>query len=195
MIPLREKLLKTTIVILIIVGFIFTQSALGIVSPAITYCQDLGYERIVEKTAEGEIGFCKLPDGTTVEEWDFLKGKSGQEWSYCQQEGYTLKTVSDPAECSSIFSEDCAVCVLEEGVEIEASKLLEFEIQRETCGNRICDSEENFQNCPQDCLGKKKPLWPYIGGILFVTIVLCFLIYKGTRKWREKKPTKPMPKI
>jgi len=192
---LRKKLLKTIIFTLtIFIGFSFAPAVLGIASPAATYCQDLGYEWLIEKTVEGEIGVCKFPDGSTVEDWDFLKGKNGQKWSYCEKKGYELKTLSDAEKCSSIYSEDCAVCVLKEGVEIEASKLLGFEIQKESCGNKVCDSGENFQNCPQDCLVKKKPLWFYIG-ILFIIIVLCFLIYKGIKKWRERRAPKLMPRV
>ena len=195
---LREKCLETVIETVIVVlalpiCFSFNQFALGITNPATTYCQDLGYEWIVEKTEKGEIGICKFPDGTTVEDWDFLKGKSGREWSYCKKKGYELKTISDIDKCSSIFSEDCAVCVLKEGAEIEVSKLLGFEIQLESCGNKICDSRENLQNCPQDCLGKKKPPLLYIG-ILFVVIILIISIYKGLKKWREKRAIKLIPR-
>lgn len=192
---LRKKQLETIIVTLTIcIGLGLAQPSLGIVNPAANYCQDLGYEWVIEKTVEGEIGVCKFPDGSTVEDWDFLKGKSGQEWSYCEKKGYTLKTISNIDKCSSIFSEDCAVCVLEEGLEIEASKLLRFEIQKESCGNKVCDSGENLQNCPQDCLEKKKPIWLYIG-ILFIMIILCILIYKGIKKWREKRAIKIIPKV
>lgn len=191
---LRKKWLKTIIIpIAVFIGFSFALPVLGIANPAAVYCQDLGYEWVIERTAEGEIGVCKFPDGSTIEDWDFLKGKSGQEWSYCEKKGYTLKTITDINKCSSIFSEDCAVCVLEEGVEIEASKLLGFEVQKESCGNKVCDPGENLQNCPQDCLGKKKPLWFCIG-ILFIIIVLCFFIYKGIKKWRERRAPKLMPR-
>lgn len=192
---IRKKWLKTIIVTLtIFIGFSFTQSALGIANPAATYCQDLGYEWTIEKTEGGEIGICKFPDGTAVEEWEFLKGKSGEEWSYCKQKGYVLKTLSDSEKCSSIYSEDCAICVLEEGVEIEASKLLGFETKLESCGNKICDQGENLQNCPQDCLGKKKPLLLYIG-ILLIVILVSILIYRGIKRRREKRAIEITPKV
>jgi len=190
MTSLRKKLLKTTLVILtFFIGFNLTQFTFSIINPAVTYCQSLGYQWSMEETERGEIGVCKFPDGTSAEDWDFLKGKSGQEWSYCKKKGYEFKTVSDINKCSSIFSEDCAVCVLKEGVEIEASKLLGFEKERESCGNKLCESGENLQNCPQDCLAKKKTLWLYIG-ILFIVIILGIFIYIGTKKWREKKNNK-----
>lgn len=192
---LRKKWLKAIIVTLtIFIGLSFTQPALGIVNPAATYCQDLGYEWVIEKTEEGEIGVCKFPDGTAVEDWDFLKGKSGEEWSYCKKKGYTLKTLSGIDKCSPIYSEECAVCVLEEGVEIEASKLLRFETQLESCGNKRCDPGENQENCPQDCLGKKQPFLLYIG-ILFIVIILGILIYKGIKKRREKRDIELISKL
>lgn len=203
---LRKKWLKITLVTLtIFIGFSFAsldsqhltgfiQFVFGITNPATTYCQDLGYEWMIEKTEEGEIGMCKFPDGTTVEDWDFLKGKSAQEWSYCEQKGYALKTISDPDKCSSVYSEDCVVCILTEGVELEASKLLEFEIQRESCGNKICDSGENLRNCPQDCLYKERHPLLYIG-ILFVVILLGVLIYMAIKNWRKKRTIKLTSKL
>lgn len=188
-------MMKIIIIILtILIGFSFVQFVLGIANPAATYCQDLGYEWAMEKTEEGEIGACKFPDSSTAGDWDFLKGKSAQEWSYCKKKGYELKTISNIDKCSSIFSEDCAVCVLKGGVEIEASKLLGFETQKESCGNKICGSGENLQNCPQDCLGQRKPFSLYIG-VLFILSLLGILIYKGIKQWREKKSIGLIPKI
>ena len=191
---LKEKCLETVIVMLaLLFGFSFNQFALGIINPATTYCQDLGYEWAIEKTAEGEIGICKFPDGSTVGDWDFLKGKKGQEWSYCKKKGYELKTISDINKCASIFSGDCAVCVLKEGVEIETLKLLGFEVQLKSCGNKICNSGENLQNCPQDCLYKKRSFLPYTG-ILFAVILIGIFIY-SIKKRREKEVIKPIPKV
>jgi len=185
---LRREWWKNIIVALIIfTGFIFIHFVSGAVNPAATYCQDLGYEWAIEKTEEGEIGVCKFPDGTTVKDWDFLTGKSGQEWSYCKEKGYELKILSDTKKCSSIYSENCVVCVLKTGAEIEASKLLSFETQKESCGNKKCDLEENKENCPQDCLSKNRPLWFWIISISVFVVLLYIFLYKIIRKLREKR--------
>jgi len=72
----------------------------GMANPASVYCQELGYELEMRETEEGTIGVCVFPDGKECEEWDFLSGRCGQEYSYCAQEGYTLKeTEGNIAEC------------------------------------------------------------------------------------------------
>ncbi len=37
---------------------------------------------------------CFFPDGTNCPMWDFYRGKCGQNWSYCKQQGYELKNIS-----------------------------------------------------------------------------------------------------
>ncbi|MFO8035687.1 MAG: DUF333 domain-containing protein [Anaerolineales bacterium] len=72
----------------------------GMANPASVYCQELGYELEMRETEEGTTGVCIFPDGEECEEWDFLSGRCGQEYSYCTQEGYTLKeTGGNIAEC------------------------------------------------------------------------------------------------
>lgn len=216
---LRKNQAQIIFVVTVFIGFVFAKSALGIATPAAVYCKELGYEWFVEKIEGGEIGICKFPDGTTAGQWDFLKGKSGQKWSYCEKKGYELKILSDSDECLSIYSRDCAVCVLEHGVEREVSKLVKAEKEIPGCGNDVCNSpKENFGNCPQDCFSgskdgycdkvrdgicdpdcrleedldckKKLPSLLYIA-IPLVMILLGFLIYKGIKKWREKRAINP----
>ena len=147
-------LLKKIILLLLIFGGIAVAGvSLGVDNPAATYCENLGYNLVIEKTKDGgEVGVCKFPDGSTAGDWAFLKGQSSQKWSYCQQRGFELKVLSNSLECHSVYSIDCSVCVLANGVEIEASKLLKAEKATPGCGNKICDlPKESFNNCPQDC--------------------------------------------
>jgi parallel beta-helix repeat protein len=60
-------------------------------NPAAIYCYALGYKIQSIKTDIGEIGICVFPDGSSCEEWDFYRGKCGQEWSYAALCGYDQK--------------------------------------------------------------------------------------------------------
>ncbi len=123
----------------------------GLLNPAGVYCEKLGYTYEINQTEEGAFGICQFPDSSTCGTWDFLKGKCGKEFSYCIKEGYEIKTISDSDKCSSIYSKECAVCVLENGIEIEVTKLMNLSFQGSRCGDGICVLGENYENCPQDC--------------------------------------------
>jgi len=87
-----------------------TCEQLGTANPAAVYCKALGYSYKIVKTEEGEKGICKFPDGSECDAWDFLSGKCGQKWSYCERTGGKLVT---NGKCS--ISQTCAVCILPNG--------------------------------------------------------------------------------
>jgi putative hemolysin len=110
-----------------------SQTALGIANPAAVYCENLGYEYTTEETPEGERGLCQLPNGEAVDAWQFLKGKVAQEYSYCGQKGYQIKTVKDFRICTKFGIEECAVCILEDGKEVEVTELMGLELSNPKC--------------------------------------------------------------
>ena len=64
----------------------------GIPNPSAVYCGKLGYGyKIVTNEKGGQHGVCMLPNKTECMGWNFYRGKCGQEWSYCKQQGYDLK--------------------------------------------------------------------------------------------------------
>jgi len=84
---------------------------LGTANPASIYCRELGYDyRIVGENEQ--TGICILPGGETCEEWEFLQGRCGREYSYCMRNGYDMVTLSDGDDP---FSREYAVCVSEAG--------------------------------------------------------------------------------
>jgi len=127
--------------------FLFIVTAFHLASalrdPAAVYCEALNYTY-----SEGK---CILPDGTIVDAWSFLLGKIGQKYSYCAKQGYELKIISDPEECSLFLTESCAGCVLPNGSVIEVTKLMGLSFRETVCGDNICGFPENYKNCPQDC--------------------------------------------
>ncbi len=77
-------------------------TSVGIANPAAVYCQDLGY---VYKNVEES---CVFPDNTKCNAWDFLKGKCGKKYSYCNKMGFDIETLNDG---KNAFSSEYAVCV------------------------------------------------------------------------------------
>lgn len=112
-------------IVLLLLGIVNAPApATAMVNPAAAYCEALGYEYLIEDTPEGQRGLCQLPNGEAVDAWQFLKGKVGQEYSYCQQKGYQIKTVKDTEKCMKFGTVECAVCVLEDGTEVEVTELM-----------------------------------------------------------------------
>jgi len=86
-----------------------TGDRLGMANPAATYCKDLGYDYRMITSADGsEQGTCVFPDGSGCEEWSFLNGECGKQYSYCAKQG--LDTVAKRDGGGSL-SRDYAECV------------------------------------------------------------------------------------
>lgn len=50
-----------------------TDDTTGIANPASTFCVEQGGTvEIVDETG-GQVGYCNLPDGTRVEEWEYFR--------------------------------------------------------------------------------------------------------------------------
>lgn len=97
---------------------------MAMVNPSAAYCEALGYKYVVETTPQGQRGLCQMPSGEMVSAWEFLKGKVAQEYSYCRQKGYEMRTVKDSETCAKFLTDQCAVCVLEDGTEVEVTELM-----------------------------------------------------------------------
>ncbi|MDI6825845.1 MAG: DUF333 domain-containing protein [Candidatus Aenigmarchaeota archaeon] len=115
------------------------------------YCEGLGYNYTLESTKEGDLETCKLPDGSSVDAWEFLKGKVAQEFSYCRLKNYGIKTVEDPVKCMRLLTDECAVCALENGTEVEVTELMGLSFEEGKCGDGVCAIGENYNSCSQDC--------------------------------------------
>jgi len=113
---------------------------LGLLDPAATYCNALGYEFKIEQTNFGEMDVCILPNGEKVNAWDFFACKVYKEFSYCEREGY-----------KSISKNDTCFCILPNGTEVEVLKLMNLSLEEGKCGDGVCTLAENYLTCPQDC--------------------------------------------
>lgn len=75
---------------------------LGVANPAAIYCQEMGYEyqNITEEDGS-QHGVCVFSNSSSCSDWEFYKGKCGQEYSYCAKNGYDLISVADGHDQSS----------------------------------------------------------------------------------------------
>lgn len=118
--------------VLLLLGIVNTP-AMAIANPAALYCEALGYKYVIEATPQGQRGLCQMPNGEAVNAWQFLQGKVAQEYSYCQQKGYQIKTVKDTETCSRFLTDQCAVCVLPDGREVEVTELMKLDYSCPRC--------------------------------------------------------------
>lgn len=45
----------------------------GMANPASVYCESIGGRSVIKQEADGEAGYCHLPDGRVVEEWTLYR--------------------------------------------------------------------------------------------------------------------------
>jgi putative hemolysin len=134
------------------IAFLLTaQGVIALKNPSAVYCTALGYEYTTEKTSEGYVGLCILPGNQSVSAWEFFRGEVAQEYSFCTKEGYVMKTVDSKEHCNVVYPSKCSVCVLENGTEVEASRLMGLSFLETECGDGICGIPENAETCEKDC--------------------------------------------
>jgi len=91
----------------------------GMANPSAVYCEGLGYSSETVTRNGGEDADCIFPDDSRCPAWDFLAGRCGQAFSYCEKQGYDLLEgegnvgtcqFTDNSTCDeyAYFSGDCA---------------------------------------------------------------------------------------
>ena len=125
--------------------------ALALKNPAAVYCTALGYEYKIEKTKEGDAGYCVIDREQKVDAWQFFQGKVAREKGFCAKKGYEQKSVKDPRKCLKFLTDTCTVCVLPDGKEVEVTELMGLVLTETVCGDGVCGVPENHKTCPQDC--------------------------------------------
>lgn len=130
---------------------LIAQNALALRNPAAVYCESMGYEYVIESYSDGEFGYCQLEDGEKTDGWKFLTGEAFPEKSYCVREGHALRIVHNMSFCQEIMGEKCAACVLDDGREVEVTKLMGLSFKETICGDGVCGLPEDYLSCPKDC--------------------------------------------
>jgi len=70
------------------------------------YCTGLDYNLEYNQTG----GFCVFPDGSKCNDWSFFRGECGQQFTFCEQNGFTLEYRTD-----NVYT--YAVCIFDDGSE------------------------------------------------------------------------------
>lgn len=125
--------------------------AAAMLNPAAVYCSALGYTYTTDHRADGDYGYCTLPDGTRADAWQFYAGSAGALYGACAQAGYRQEVSSDPVLCP--FSAACAVCSMPDGRRAAAAAVLSLSFEETSCGDGTCGTGENAVSCPADCRG------------------------------------------
>jgi putative hemolysin len=126
--------------------------AQALLNPSEVYCTKMGYQFDRANLADGsQDGYCRMPDHTWVEAWEFLRGRAGQKFNYCALNGYPSKTSVDKQVCHAVSDITCTVCVLPGNREVEVTTLMNLSFAETTCGDGRCVITENSKNCPADC--------------------------------------------
>ena len=103
----------------------------SISNPAATYCSMLGYESGVQDTPDGQAGICTMPDGTVCDEWQFLRGKCGAEFSWCAMNGVGIQTVTESDGSATM---EYAVCLDKNGTIVgKVTELSGLQTLLDTC--------------------------------------------------------------
>ena len=82
-------------------------------NPAAVYAKRLGYRYVIrEDTSGGQYGVVIFPDSTECEEWAFYEGRCGQQWTYCERQGYRIVNRQGQNPYSTtygacVFSDSC----------------------------------------------------------------------------------------
>jgi len=139
-----QRIFQGAILLLLLVS-----PAAAMLNPAAVYCNGLGYTYTMEHMADGDYGYCMLPDGTKADAWKFYAGSSGERYGACQKAGYRQEVSSDPALCP--FSAGCAVCIMADGSRVPAAEVLGLSFEETSCGDGTCGVPENAFTCPADC--------------------------------------------
>ncbi|UCH51196.1 MAG: DUF333 domain-containing protein, partial [Chloroflexota bacterium] len=120
---------------------------IGVRNPAAMYCNEMGYEYKIIKTADGEKGICVLPDGKECDAWAFYRGECGEEFSYCAKNDLL---VAPKAEKDG-FATKCTTCVLPDESRKTVSELLNLG-EKCTVGTRKLDASNTSSD---DVVGQK----------------------------------------
>jgi len=121
---METKTIETKNLVIVLTSFLCILLSVGIVfaipNPASVYCHELGGTIEINNTLLGEQGLCVI-NGNKYDEWKFLEGKVGQNYSWCVKNGYKIETLCDG---KSSFSYCRAICVFQNGSKRDMGSLM-----------------------------------------------------------------------
>lgn len=95
----------------------------GMPNPAAFYCSAHGYKYATDQGRGVNTPVCQFPDGNSCDAWDFLLGRCGTRYTFCQSTGGVIDISLD----NSAYSRDGAVCRYANGNQIPVTRLMGLE--------------------------------------------------------------------
>jgi len=97
-------------------------------NPASVYCQELGYKSELRTDSLGnQYEVCIFPDRSECRAWNFLKGKCGQKFTFCEKQGFAVET---RLKDMGTWSAEYAVCIFPDKSECLEWKFFKGECER-----------------------------------------------------------------
>ena len=124
------KIANYWIILVIIIIFINIQPVCAqevfnpVLNPAAVYCDSLGYQYTIQSDATGDQGICQLPNGQSIDEWQFFLGDAGQDYNYCSLKGYQTESTTDPVITDRYLTSHVSVCVLPDTHRVEVGEIM-----------------------------------------------------------------------
>ena len=140
-----------TIALLLAGPILIGAPAAGLLNPASVYCSALGYRPETDHTPQGDYVYCRISETVRLDAGQFLLGKTGAKYGYCQQQGYDQVVIADPQQCFAYRTDNCAACVYPNGTSIEVGQAMQLSFLEGRCGDGRCTDPEDALTCPQDC--------------------------------------------
>lgn len=119
-------------IVFLVLALLAVPATMGVPDPSSVYCDALGYglETRTNPETGGEVGYCVFPDSSACPTWDFYRGKCGQNFTYCEKQGYKIE---NRVEDMGTFTVEYAVCVFNDSSECGEQSYLSGE-----CGPSDC---------------------------------------------------------
>lgn len=83
------------------------ENLVGMPNPAAVYCEGLGYSMENVTRDGGEDADCIFPDGSRCGQWDFLAGRCGQAFTFCETQGYEVEEGANIGTCKFVDGSTC----------------------------------------------------------------------------------------
>jgi putative hemolysin len=138
----RGDLVDTSKITFLALAFLaVSRGAMGVANPASVYCDAQGYDLEIRTNPEtgGQVGYCVFPDGSACEEWDFYRGECGQNFTYCERQGYRIE---NRIEDMGTFTVEYAACVFDDCSECSEQSYFDGK-----CGPSNCSSWTLASGC------------------------------------------------
>ncbi|MEK6961084.1 MAG: DUF333 domain-containing protein [Nanoarchaeota archaeon] len=143
---------KTLLAACGILTLILATISFAIANPAATYCAEQGYKNEIKTAQDGsQSGICVFTDGSSCDDWKFLRGECGpaKKDLPCKKSGEKLGAGSC---CKGLVP----ITDKSPGEKGECAMLVGGSQVCAACGNGVCENGENRCNCPRDCKPCKK---------------------------------------